>query len=165
MNNFIFKTNIENHDKIKKTLLDQINLIPNNPIHTEKCKLYHTDWNLPVDMHREYRFIFFEAVKKHLDNMASQLGAPNVEIDNFWFQQYTESGAHSWHTHVGVDFSNVYFLECSEGFSTQFKNFEVDCKEGDILSFPAFLPHKSPTIQKGDRKTIIAFNTNVLFPG
>ena len=69
--------------------------------------------------------------------MASQLGAPNVEIDNFWFQQYTESGAHSWHTHVGVNFSNVYFLECSEGFSTQFKNFEVDCKEGDILSFTA----------------------------
>ena len=164
MNNFIFKSKIENHIEIKKTLLDQINLIPNNPIHHKQDKIYHSDWNLPVDMHREYRFIFFEAVKKHLENMASQLGAPNVEIKNFWFQQYIENNTHGWHTHAGCNFSNVYFLECSEGTSTQFKNFEVSCKEGDILSFPAFLPHKSPTIQQGDRKTIIAFNSDITFP-
>ena len=164
MNNYIFKTSIENHTEIKKTLLDQINLIPNNPINTKQCKLYHTDWNLPVDMHREYKFIFFEAVKKHLNDMTLQLGAPNVEIANFWFQQYIESGEHNWHTHGGCNFSNVYFLECSEGASTEFKNFEVTCEEGDILSFPGFLPHRSPTIQQGDRKTIIAFNTNMTFP-
>ena len=48
MDNFIFKSKIENHIEIKKTLLDQINLIPNNPMHHKQIKIYHTDWNLSL---------------------------------------------------------------------------------------------------------------------
>jgi len=163
MENFFYKTTIQNHDKIKKILLDQINLIPNNPINTPECKLFHTDWNLPIEMHREYKFLFFETVKEHLYGQTQHLGAPSFQITNFWFQQYTENGIHNWHTHPNANFSNVYFLECPEGSSTEFKNFKIECREGDILSFPAFLPHRSPEIHNQNRKTVIAFNTNITY--
>ena len=61
---------------------------------------------------------------------------------------------------ISDHFSNVYFLECPKGMSTKFKDFTEECEEGDILSFPAFLPHMSPPIKGNNRKTIIAFNTD-----
>ena len=63
-----------------------------------------------------------------------------------------------------LNFSNVYYLECPDSYVTEFKDFNIECKEGDILSFPAFLPHRSPIIDKEERKTVIAFNTNITFP-
>ena len=160
---YIYKTSVENHDEIKKLLLEQIDLIPNNPFNVDGCKLFHTDWNLPVEMHREYKFLFFKTVNEHLKKIALDLEVPNVEFTSFWFQQYKENSLHGWHTHGGANFANVYFLECPEGASTEFKNFQIDCKEGDIISFPAFLPHRSPIINKEYKKTVIAFNTNFTF--
>jgi|TARA_Y100000114_G_scaffold128755_1_gene125914 hypothetical protein len=164
MNNYIYQSKIKNHSEIKTTLLNQINLIPNNPVNDSKCKLFHTDWNLPVEMHREYKFLFFESVKDHLNKISLDLSGVDIEITNFWFQQYTDNGLHSWHTHAGSHFSNVYFLECPDGYSTEFKNFKCVCEEGDILSFPAFLPHRSPLLKNNNRKTIIAFNIIANYP-
>ena len=160
--NYIFKSKVENHQEIKDTLLQQINLIPQNPILDNKQNIFHTDYNLPRAMYREYSSLFIETVTPHLKMVREKLEAEMIEIDAFWFQIYGKNGKHNWHTHPKTNYSNVYFLECPPGFSTQFKGFSETCEEGDILSFPAFLPHCSPTITNDFKKTVIAFNTNII---
>ena len=163
--NYIFKSKVANHQKIKEQLLKQINLIPLNPMRSEKEDIAHTDWNLPKAMHREYSQLFIQTVLPHLEMIREKLEAETVEIDNFWFQTYGQNGKHNWHTHPKTNYSNVYFLECPSGFSTQFKGFSEPCEEGDILSFPAFLPHCSPPLTGDFKKTVIAFNTNIISGG
>jgi len=41
------------------------------------------------------------------------------------------------------------------------KIIKVNAKEGDILTFPAYLKHRSKPIKNEKRKTIISFNTSV----
>ena len=160
--NFIFKSKVPNHEEIKKILLQQINLIPKNPMISERENILHTDWNLPKVMHREYSNLFIQTVSPHLEMIRKELNAEKIEIDNFWFQIYGQNGKHGWHTHPKTNYSNVYFLECPKGSSTKFKEFTQECEEGDILSFPAFLPHCSPIIVDDSIKSVIAFNTNIL---
>jgi len=162
MMNYIFKSKVENHQQIKKQLLEQINLIPKNPIISQRENILHTDWNLPSAMHREYSNLFVQAVSPHLEMIRKEFNVERIEIDNFWFQIYGKNGNHGWHTHLKTHYSNVYFLECPIGFSTQFKDFSEPCEEGDVLSFPAFLPHCSPPLNSDFRKTVIAFNTSII---
>ena len=159
-NKYIFKSKVKNHQEKKEKLLQQIALIPQNPFKIETNHIQHTDWNLPATMHREYKSLFIETISDHLVNMCNELNLNNYLIGNFWFQQYGENNHHGWHTHPYSNFANVYFLECPKGMSTKFKDFTEECEEGDILSFPAFLPHMSPPIKGNNRKTIIAFNTD-----
>ena len=159
--NFIFKSKVPNHEEIKKILLQQINLIPKNQMISERENILHTDWNLPKVMHREYSNLFIQTVSPHLEMIRKELNAEKIEIDNFWFQIYGQNGKHGWHTHPKTNYSNVYFLECPKGSSTKFKDFTQECEEGDILSFPAFLPHCSPIIVDDSIKSVIAFNTNM----
>ena len=162
MDSLIFKTSVPNHSEVKKQLLDQINLIPNNPISEQAQQIFHTDWNLPQAMHREYASLFFKVIDKHLTDMVNKMQVERIELSEFWFQRYKQGGIHNWHVHTGVHYANVYYIECPPGTSTQFKHFSVDVKEGDILSFPAFLPHCSPLINEDVTKTIISFNTHLI---
>ena len=159
--NYFFKTKVENHSQIKEKLLKQIDLIPNNPFINQNQNIIHTDWNLPPQMHREYSSLFLDTVKAHLVSIAKSLNCLRYEIGSFWFQQYLNSGFHTWHTHRGCHFTNIYFIECPKGSETKFKNIEIDIEEGDIISFPSFIPHSSPHIKNSkERKTIISFNTD-----
>ena len=158
MKDLIFKSKVDNHEQFKKILLQQINLIPKNSIMSENDNISHTDWNLPKAMERKYSSLFVEVVSPHLEMIRKKLNVFKVQIDNFWFQIYGENGKQEWHTHPHTHFSNVYYLECPKGAGTEFQNLDVQCEEGDILSFPAFLPHRSPPLLSNSTKTIIAFN-------
>ena len=138
---FIYKSKVHNHSKIKKQLLDKINLIPTNPLHSNNESIMHTDWNLPPNMHREYAPLFLEVIKPHMAKITQDLKCSGYDIELFWFQRYGHKSKHSWHTHPRAHFANVYFVECPKGLSTKFMHFEEECEEGDIISFPAFLPH------------------------
>jgi hypothetical protein len=155
---FIYKSKVDNHQQIKQTLIEQINLIPKNPIMHDKNNILHTDWKLPMTMERKYSGLFMQVVSPHLEMIRKELDVAKVVIDNFWFQIYEKGGEHDWHTHTHTHFSNVYYLECPKGAGTEFKNLDVQCEEGEILSFPAFLPHRSPPLLSDVTKTIIAFN-------
>ena len=160
--NFIFKSKVPNHQQIKEKLLYQINLIPTNPYMKEDSgeNILHTDWNLPREMHREYAPLFLETIKPHMLSITEALMVKRYEIGYFWFQRYGSQGTHPWHTHANTNLASVYFLECPKGSSTKFKHFTEECEEGDILSFPAFLPHMSPPIDDNSIKTVIAFNAS-----
>tara|TARA_R100001163_G_C4933058_1_gene108166 strand:+ start:65 stop:565 length:501 start_codon:yes stop_codon:yes gene_type:complete len=153
----IFKSKVGNKE-IKDKLLEQIHLIPTNPIVENDQNILHTDWNLPSAMHREYEKLFFEIIRPHLQDVTTKLGCAFYGITRLWFQKYGTKGHHGWHTHPGAQYSNVYYLECPEGGSTKFKDIDVNCEEGDLLSFPAFLAHQSPPCLSETPKTIISFN-------
>lgn len=160
--NYIFKSKVRNHEQIKEQLLNLIDLIPLNSYIMEESgeNILHTDWNLPPETHREYAPLFLETIKPHMLSITEALMVESYEIDSFWFQRYGQQGSHSWHTHARTNLANVYFLECPKGASTKFKHFEEECEEGDIISFPAFLPHMSPPIEDNSIKTVIAFNSS-----
>lgn len=158
--NYIFKSKVANHQQIKEQLLQQINLIPNNPIMENQQNIFHTDYNLPKAMHREYIPLFLKTVDDHLKQVSKSINTNIYEITALWFQRYKKNGHHLWHTHAQTHFSNVYFLECPKGSSTKFVEFAEECEEGDILTFPAFLPHMSPPIESETIKTVIAFNVD-----
>ncbi len=154
---YIFKSKIGNQET-KAKLLEQINLIPTNPLVEENQNIIHTDWNLPDEMHREYATLFLEIIRPHLEKVTSLLHCKFFKIHNFWFQKYGSEGHFGWHTHPGAHYSNIYYLECPNGGGTKFKNIDVTCEEGDVISFPAFLPHESPPFLSKSPKTIISFN-------
>tara|TARA_Y100001937_G_scaffold127119_1_gene198319 strand:- start:3028 stop:3531 length:504 start_codon:yes stop_codon:yes gene_type:complete len=159
---YIFKSKVENHQEIKKKLLQQIDLIPKNPFQKQGQELMHTDWNIPSTMHREYANLFLKTIHPHLIKVSKAVGTDTYEMCNFWFQKYGKGGHHGWHNHAGGHYANVYFVECPKGVSTKFKNIVEECDEGDILSFPAFLPHSSPILETDSVKTVIAFNINLV---
>ena len=160
---FIYKSKVHNHSKIKKQLLDKINLIPTNPLHSNNESIMHTDWNLPPNMHREYAPLFLEVIKPHMAKITQDLKCSGYDIELFWFQRYGHKSKHSWHTHPRAHFANVYFVECPKGLSTKFMHFEEECEEGDIISFPAFLPHSSPIITENSYNTSISFNCSIYY--
>jgi hypothetical protein len=159
---YIFQTKVFNHSQIKKSFIDIIDLIPNTPIKNSNDDIFHSDYYLSHETHKNYFSLLSDIIQPHLKKMMDSLKVNKCQISSYWFQRYKNNGTHGWHTHEGSNYANVYFLECPKGYSTKFKHFTKDCEEGDILSFPAFLPHMSPKIEDDSVKTIISFNTEFL---
>jgi len=67
-----------------------------------------------------------------------------------------------WWT-IPKSLSNVYFVELpSKSLGTEILNHgKLDLNEGDLLTFPAYLYHRSPVNVTEERKTIISFNSNI----
>lgn len=154
---FIFISKIRNFKDKNKRIIDVINKLSHKELLSGNERVTKTDWDIK-NSKKDYFFHIDFDIDKHLEKQSAILGNVSVEIDNVWYQQYSTNSSHGWHTHAGAHFSNVYFVECEEGQQTEFKNFKIDVQEGDLISFPAFLPHQSKEIKSG-RKTVIAFNT------
>jgi hypothetical protein len=86
-----------------------------------------------------------------------------LKIQNYWFQQYYYNNYHDWHNHPQCHFSSVYYLELPKGTPiTEFKvSQEIEAKEGDIITFPGYLFHRSPPNGLKKRKTVIVFNSSI----
>ena len=96
-----------------------------------------------------------------------KLHSSNWKIHNGWFQQYKKNSEHTWHNHNQTNFSNVYYLEMPEKYmQTEFYNIlnkkiiTFNLEEGDLLTFPAHMMHRSKKIKNSKRKTIISFNSD-----
>ena len=94
--------------------------------------------------------------------IAFELKSKTCKIDNIWFQQYNKLSSHSWHTHEFAHFTNVYFVELpTKSLATEILDIKkLDLNEGDLLTFPAYIYHRSPINLGNKRKTIISFNCN-----
>jgi len=156
----IFVTKIKDFKKINKKLLLLINEIEKNPYTTNKDNIFHTDWNLPKNFKRKYMDYFVLIIRPYLNEIAKKLHSEKAVIDNMWFQQYKKNGEHSWHTHGLSNFSNVYFVELpSKSLATEILNVNnLNLEEGNLLTFPSHLYHRSPINKTNKRKTIISFN-------
>lgn len=159
----IIITKIENYKEINKNILSLIDKIPNNRIQKNGDKIYHTDWNLPKNFKREYLDYFVKILNPYLEKISIKLSSNTIKISNIWFQQYNKLDTHTWHTHPESNFTNVYFVELpSKSLGTEILNYDkLDLNEGDLLTFPAYLYHRSPANITEARKTIISFNSNI----
>ena len=97
--------------------------------------------------------------------MTGENGPAKYMIEKIWFQQYEEKSLHSYHNHPKANFTNVYFLELpDEQFKTSIKikdkEYDYEVKEGQIITFPAYILHTSK--ENGNlRKTVISFNSSI----
>lgn len=75
-----------------------------------------------------------------------------------------------WHRKLGIsimlntpgeDFTGGEFQYIAGGNPSQIET--VDCKRGDILAFPSFIPHRVTEVKSGKRKSLVAWVTGPKF--
>ena len=154
----MFVMKIKEHSEYKERLLSLIDKMPDSTYDT----VTKTDWNISKDYPREYLEVFYhEILYKYLEEQQDFHNTFKTDITNGWYQQYTDNSEHRWHRHTKANFTNVYFLELPDKENrTEIENVEYDAEEGDLITFPAYLRHRSKP-SKG-RKTVISFNSNFL---
>jgi hypothetical protein len=169
----ILVNRVENHAEIKPILLDLIDKMPNIEVTsstTEHDKISKSDYDVPKEVCREYwKVIEPIAYNVVCKSLFEKFKYQEVEIDNYWFQQYNQSDTHGWHVHGRCHWINVYFIELpNESVKTQILDYrregliDYQAKEGDIITFPSMLYHRSPPNPCRDRKTIVSFNLSAI---
>jgi hypothetical protein len=155
-------TKIKESKELNKVLLNLLEKIPNNPLKEGNDFIEKTDWNLPKDLKREYVEYFLKIIRPYLEKIAISFKSKKVSVSDIWFQQYTKSGVHQWHNHPYTNWTNVYFVELpSKYLATEILNYDkLNIEEGDMLTFPAYIYHRSPPNFSDSRKTIVSFNSN-----
>ena len=157
---------LKKHFEIKDRLIDSIKDSNKSTFNDGKDLITYTDYYNDTPLERKSYFpIFHLNASDYYDNLVKKYCIKEFNIRNGWFQQYFKQDTHEWHYHGGTNLSFVYFLELENNKeSTEFydlenkKVFQLDVKEGDILTFPAYMPHRSPIIKTANRKTIISCN-------
>ena len=104
--------------------------------------------------------------------MASKLRCETWDIYNTWYQVYNRPGdKHGWHTHMYANYTNVYYLSLpNRSIKTQLYDVmsnriikDVKVREGQVLTFPASIIHRSPE-NDNNQKVVISFNSNFCDP-
>lgn len=172
INDCYFVKKMSSHIYTKNILLNSIeNFVTNNPlIKDDKEYISNTDWNIDREIQREWFKIFMENNRDEIFELYSTIfknfHIDNIHITNWWFQQYENNSSHGWHNHGGCNFSNVYYLELpKDSSSTEFFNFYGDnmfanATEGDLVVFPAHIPHRAINNSQ-KRRTVLVFNSNI----
>lgn len=171
----IYKMQLIDHDKIKNRLLELINETPYQETITDNIdpstkwgsRISRCDWNYNDKKDRPWYKLFYPnfdlSVKKLMKE--SNYDTP-LDVEDVWFQQYSNNDSHGWHIHRS-QFTGVYYLEFPRGsaqteivspFSNKKK--KINVKEGDIIIFPSLWIHRA-IHNKTKRKTIISFNFNL----
>lgn len=117
----------------------------------------NTDYEL--DIPREYLDLFTKYIIPYTYDKMYRV----VAVNNLWFQQYEKDNFHGWHCHGNSHFSHIYYVELpNKNQATEFyfnKVFKIEVKEGDLITFPSFLIHRSPPNKINKRKSVVSFNT------
>ena len=165
----VYVSEVEDHVNIKHQFL---NFLKNIPVFGCKYKqtenLYNSDFYIKSEYKDEtYYDLVLPIFKQHMGGLSNLLGYKyeNLTIFNIWYQQYAKNDFHDWHRHRNSVFNSIYYVDLPVGASkTTFrfsgKEFQVEIKEGQILSFPSFYEHCSKPNLSDKIKTVIAFNSN-----
>ncbi len=158
----VYIQNVAAHKFMKDKLLNLVNDCSSNPLDS----VSNTDWH-ESNIERKYWDCFYSMIEPYLENLCLRLNKEKFTIVNYWFQQYEKNSKHDWHIHFdnltqiekAYGFGGIYYLELPEDVGTEFLNYpKLDYQEGDLVTFPAFLPHRSPINLTNKRKTSIVFN-------
>jgi hypothetical protein len=169
MDIFHLITRVEEHQIIKPLILKAIEEYNYSSILLPEEVVSKSDWNAPKSTSKEYLKYFLPFIDTTLSRAYQKIGGIGVQLQNIWFHQYCANDRYDWHNHTGANFANIYYLEFPKGspkteFQNPFNRKEIitfDVKEGDVLTVPGFLIHRSPPVTSVDRKTIIAFNSDL----
>ena len=157
----IFVNKIADHNKHKAVLLNYFSQ-GINKLDDKISNITNTDWSKNNDFNREWIHYFKDNILSQIQsNLLDDRLALNLILHNIWFQQYEQLDEHDWHTHTESQFTNIYYVELPDGEKTElFDEVDIDIKEGDILSFPAYIFHRSKPNISNQRKTVISFNSS-----
>lgn len=166
LKSFYIVTDIKEHKQNKEKILSLIDKLPKSTLDN----ISETDWSLPRETKREYLYFFYDMMKPYMIEMAAKLNCNGWHIDNGWYQSYKKQDTHFWHLHEKVNYTNVYYLNLPDSnIKTQLYNVmedkimnEIEVAEGQLLTFPANIIHRSPINTTDKVKTIISFNSNFL---
>jgi len=152
------------HDQLKDQLLTLIESAQSDEERADDS-ITNTDWNLNLPLGQpDYQQLLMPHILAQSQKTFNRGSA--LQLTDMWFQQYQKGDTHGWHVHDSCHWANVYFLELpSKDSKTQIldlnrNEIEYEAEEGDIISFPSMLLHRSKPNLLLDRKTIIAYNIN-----
>jgi hypothetical protein len=164
---------ISKFDKHADLKHEVLNLIGQSSAETIQAQIAEvdisrTDWNFSTEKTRKWVNYLFHDLMNHMLESYRELGFDSFKVHEIWFQQYYQNSQHGWHIH-GSNFTNVYYLELSDGApkTELISPFDkktiitLDVTEGDTVVFPSFVLHRAPPNYIADRKTIVSFNTDV----
>lgn len=160
----VFRFAFSEHIRVKQKVIDSI---PSDLPRVENSCVSKTDYF--SNNYESYFPVFKDKFIDEIDKEFSRVNLGKWEISNLWFQIYKQEDSHPWHCHPLAHFSCVYFLDLPEAeYATKLlhpitkKQFCYPVNEGDIIIFPAFIQHCSPTIVTDKQKIVIACNINCL---
>jgi len=153
----------------KQELLNQIKVSPSYQ-ETEKDSIYRLDFTLAREDKKYLELVLSNVILPTIEHQANLLSFGDSKISlhviDIWFQQYIKNDIHKWHTHPKSNFNNIFYLEKPDKVNTEFycpirkEIYIIDnIQEGDILTFPGHVVHRSGLNTTTDRKTVIAFNS------
>lgn len=159
-----FITDVQEHLEVKEKVLNDIYKMGEYSFINETQRISSTDWHLNNEFNREYINHLINIFNNVCNQMNDYLKSDaKLEIRNYWYQLYRKGDYHKWHEHFFCAFSNIYYLSLPEdSVKTSFRigseEFEVDVKEGQILSFPGIFTHCSKENTSDKEKVVIVFN-------
>jgi len=159
-----FITDVKNHDELKEKVLKDIYKMGVFSYKNDVQCISSTDWHLDSQFQRDYISHLVTTFNDICNQVSENLKCDfKLQIKNYWYQIYKKGDYHGWHEHFISPYSNIYYLSLPESASkTTFRlcgeEFEIDVKEGQILSFPGFITHCSKPNQSDEDKVVIAFN-------
>ena len=167
----VFVSNVEDHFSIKASVLDILQKSIIVSINDKRGnEIYNTDYftyNIKdFEFSSQYVTKITPVIEAHLASLSSFLGYTSpLEFNRVWFQQYIKGNQHAWHRHPDCIFSNIYYVDLPDGASKTTirflgREFSVDIREGQIITFPSFLEHCSKPNNTDKIKTVISFNSN-----
>jgi len=118
---------------------------------------------------RLYEKDALEIFHKYFKLYSEQWTIPNhrdvyeVDVGNIWFAEYMGEADFSWHCHEACNMSAVIQLvldDSSKGTEFYPKELNIPLTEGDIVFFPAMIPHRGPPIDNS-HKIIVGINFNM----
>jgi len=159
------KQRFQRHDAVKDHLLLLIEQ-HNTTVTEYDTHITNSDYFDKDKMNHPYNLL---ASPLLLEHTRSIFNTDDVIVNEVWFQQYLTNDTHTWHIHNSCHFTNVYFLELPDpAFKTEIREFGsenlflYEAEEGDIITLPSCLFHRSPVLKSDERKTVIAFNSSLL---
>lgn len=156
------------HDNLKQPLLEALDRAVGEHLQGYTDDISKCDWETGrFDYEREWVKLFQPDLFEHLHKWLAEIKYDTFNIGEIWFQQYANGGRHAWHTH-SANFTNVYYLDLPEDSPktewidpvTQEHN-EFNVQEGDIITFPSWIKHRSTTNLSKGTKTIISWNMDI----
>ena len=170
---FIFWTKVNNHKKIKDTLVPIIKTISNNDNSTVTV-----DGSTTTYYHQTYSYftsdMIDDIILKPIEQMHTEknLNRPlRFHLDALWWNNYTSGGRTKVHKHQHADWSGIYLLHLEEpntttfysqygeapniGYMNQHKVMD-NVVEGDVMIFTSFMQHCADVCTKN--RIIVSFD-------
>ena len=170
---FVFWTKVNNHKKIKDTLVPIIKTISNNDNSTVTV-----DGSTTTYYHQTYSYftsdMIDDIILKPIEQMHTEknLNRPlRFHLDALWWNNYTSGGRTKVHKHQHADWSGIYLLHLEEpntttfysqygeapniGYMNQHKVMD-NAVEGDVMIFPSFMQHCADVCTKN--RIIVSFD-------